>query len=424
MAAVGLESHDTLRSSFGSSSSETCAPSYPRRPSSTKKVRGAAPKRIATTCTLQITRPSSVDQPRSPGKSFGTPVLPVRPPTSTNKGWTDAMDRPDQRLVSQLRVLATLASDRSETHQVLSVQRDNWNRLFHSTITMASVSAAAAAALNGAEQALGLSVVASILGLGVAALMAMVNFFQPSQLAEEQRHAARFFKRLATDVESTLETDPRLRQEASHFLQQKLGTLHALDSAFPMPLTPIVLEKFPAVVRPSILSSGPSGNGFAQSAMRTSSQWNGTGWTPALEKDLKRTSAILNASDIPTYVEMATGVNRLNKTLAITSTLMATSGVLCNMMNNSLLGAACTVGAYFVYSLSHAVQLGAAYETYRNCAGFYADVASSIETALRVPVHERENGTLFLERISLQLGRSSAQSPLVPLDQDNAGTLF
>lgn len=231
------------------------------------------------------------------------------------------------------------------------------------------------------------------------------------------------FKRLATDIESTLETDPCLRQDACQFLQQKLRTLHALDSAFPMPLTPIVLEKFPKVVRPSILSGLPADLDAAPRTMTASSQPI-NGWTPALEKDLKRTAQILHSSDIPTYVEMATGVNHLNKSLAIASTVMAASEALCNMMHTSVLGAGLMVGAYFVHSLSHAVQLGAAYETYRNCAGFYVEVERSIEAALRTPVQQRENGLLFLERISLQLGRSPAQSPVVPLNEEKAGTLF
>jgi hypothetical protein len=388
-----------------------------------KKVRHG--QRSAPVCQMTITRPAMTEGPKSPGKEKR---VPTEAPISINKGWSDNMDRQDQRLVDQLRNLATLASDRSEMHHILSLQRDNWNSLFHTTITMASVSTAVVAALNGAQPAVGLSVVASGLGLTVAAFMALVNFFQPSQLAEEQSHAARFFKRLATDIESTLEIDPRMRPEASHYLQQKLATLHALDSAFPMPLTPVVLEKFPKVIAPSILS-GPAVD-LAQPEVSTSSSQYSNGWTPAIEKDLKRTAQILHDSDIPTYLQMATGVNHLNKALAIASNVMATAAALLNVIgampgiHTSALAAAMSVGAFFAHNLSHAATLGAAYETYRNCAGYYADLESSIQRALRTPVSQREDGMLFLQKISLQLGRNPAALPMVPEGQKTAGTLF
>ncbi|CAM6100041.1 unnamed protein product [Calypogeia fissa] len=430
-AVEGMQStHAFQRSILWGSSSGTEAltrRSLPVGLQPSMKKNSVVGKRIASICVLQSNRPTSMaDEPKSPGK-----VVPSKVPTLTNKGWSDKMDLEDHFLVKQLRDLAAVASDRSEMHQVVSIQRDNWNSLLHNTITMGSVSAAIAAALNGGmEHALGLSVVASGLGLGVALLMALVSFFQPAQMAEEQRTAARFFKRLMTDIESTLQIDHRLRQEASQYLEQKLATVHALDRGFPLPLTPIVLEKFPKLFSPSVL--GPPTPSTPELPILSSFRSSINGWTSSMEKDLKRTSQILHTSDIPTYMEMAVEVNRLNKVFAIYSTVLAMSGVLFNMvdgamsgrMHLSVLGAALTVGAFFLHSLSHATQLGAAYETYRNCAGYYADMERLIETALRTPVEEREYGVTFLQKIALQLGRSPADSPIIPLDEEKAGMLF
>ncbi|BBN10093.1 hypothetical protein MPTK1_5g00910 [Marchantia polymorpha subsp. ruderalis] len=338
-----------------------------------------------------------------------------------SKGWTNVNGLSDQRVVSQFEALSVLVSDRVEMHSILAVQRDNWNRLFHNTITMASVAAATASAVNGAVPASGLQVVAIILGMGAAALMALVSKFQPSQLAEEQRHAARFFKRLGTDVEATLQVDPRLRGEASIYWEQSIATAHALDRAFPLPLTPIVVEKFPKQVLPSKISGDVD---LARPEVEVSPCSHKNGWTRSAVEDLRHTANLLRTSDIPEYTSMADSAKGLNLILSITSPMIATAGVVLNMAGCPAVAAAVTLGSLFVHTLTHALQMGAVIEVYRNCAGYYAAVERSIEQTLRLRVEQREDASIFQQKIAVLLGRRPAVTPMVPVDSKTAGVLF
>ncbi|KAG6549376.1 hypothetical protein Mapa_009095 [Marchantia paleacea] len=328
---------------------------------------------------------------------------------------------PAQRWFSQFESLSVAISDRVEMHSILALQRDNWNRLFHNTITMASVSAAVASSVNGAVPAQGLQVVAIILGMGAAALMALVSKFQPSQLAEEQRHAARFFKRLGADVEATLHVDPRLCEEASAYWERSVGTFHALDRAFPLPLTPIVVEKFPKHVGPSQLSGEVD---LSRPEVEVSWQSHSNGWTSSAVEDLKRTANLLHDSDIPEYVNMANNAKIINLILSITSPLLATAGVALNIAGCPSVAAAVTVGSLFAHTLTHALQMGVVYEVYRNCAGYYADVEKSIERVLRLPVQKREDARIFLQKTSMLLGRTPGVTPMAEISDKKAGILF
>ncbi|BBN10109.1 hypothetical protein MPTK1_5g01090 [Marchantia polymorpha subsp. ruderalis] len=342
--------------------------------------------------------------------------------TDYNKGWTDARGLTEERILGHFEELSVLVSDRSEMHSILAQQRDNWNRLFHTTTTIASVFAATASAVNGAVPGPGLQVVAIILGMGAAALMALVSKFQPSRLAEEQRHAARFFKRLGADVEATLQVDPRLREEASSYWERSVNTLHALDRAFPLPLTPRdVEEELPKQVGPSKLSGEVD---LARPEVKVSRHFHINGWTPSAVEDLKHTAHLLHHSDIPEYVNMANKAKLINLILSITSPLLAATGVALNMAGCTSVAAAVTVGSLFAHTLTHALQMGAVYEVYRNCAGYYGDVEKSIEQVLRLPVQERQDAAIFLHKISMALGRVPAMTPMVPISNKTAGSLF
>ncbi|KAL2649263.1 hypothetical protein R1flu_017391 [Riccia fluitans] len=339
------------------------------------------------------------------------------------KGWTDGNGMPVPLLQKRLETLSVLVLDRVEMHLILAVQRDNWNRLFHTTITLASVSAAASAAANAAVPTLGLHMVSIILGAGAAMLMALVSKFQPSQLAEEQRHAARFFKRLGADIESTLNVDPRLREDASCYWERSVGTVHALDQAFPLPLTPIVVEKFPKRVRPSKLSGEISiPQPECLSSERQISSANG--WTSCRMEELQRTAQLLRTSDVKEYVDLAEKAKFINLVLAISSPLLATAAVIVNMAGCPSVAAAVGVGSLFFHTLSHALQMGAVYEVYRNCAGYYNDVVESIDENLRLPVERREDGAIFTHKVALLLGRNPSSTPMVPGDDKKAGALF
>jgi hypothetical protein len=190
-----------------------------------------------------------------------TPSSPISSPSQRNtQGWTDGNGVENWKMVAQFRNIAFAAQDRSEIHGIIGVQRDNWNKLCHMTLNMTTIAAAMLAAMNNGvgtstSASFGMSMAAFHLNRGAAGFMYLASKFQPSQLAEEQRTACRFYKMLARDIETTLLIDPRLRKAVHLYIDDMMDTLQALDVTFPLPLTPNGLVKFPKVVVPSVLGS-------------------------------------------------------------------------------------------------------------------------------------------------------------------------
>ncbi|BBN10103.1 hypothetical protein MPTK1_5g01020 [Marchantia polymorpha subsp. ruderalis] len=121
---------------------------------------------------------------------------------------------------------------------------------------------------------------------------------------------------------------------------------------------------------------------------------------------------------------MANDAKGLNLILSITSPMLATAVVVLNMAGCPAVAAAVTVSSLFVHTFTHALQMGAVIEVYRNCAGYYAAVERSIEQTLRLPVEQREDATIFQQKIAVLLGRRPAVTPMVPVGSNSAGVLF
>ncbi|MCO5553875.1 hypothetical protein L7F22_007401 [Adiantum nelumboides] len=346
-------------------------------------------------------------------------------------------------LTAELQLLASAASDRAEMHSILAQQRDNWNKLFQRTLTSTSLAACVLSGLATSHNAGLCSLPALLLNAGTAAMMAVINQFQPSQLAEEQRTAARLFRKLASDIHSALQVSPHLRQSTPLFFDDCKRRLHALDKAFPMPLTPGGLEKFPTKVVPPVLREPKLSTGDHDChedshllAVNCSDQYSTNGWDRQLTHNLKHIAAMLRHSDIPKYTGWAQNLVKANKCLAIAAPCFAASAAVLNaialcttLLPTNMLGmwaATFSVLATFVGSFSNDMQLGMVFELYRNSAGYYTDVGITIEETLRMPVKQRENGALFRQRIAYQLGRwpTSPAEPIVPEDAKEAGTLF
>ena len=372
--------------------------------------RGSASFAILTSRTKTSNWPSSLPSPSSPSEHNW-------------KGWIDEQGHENPGFVAELRNISIAAQDRSEMHAILGVQRDNWNKLCLPTVTMATIGAAILAAMNGAPQALSMSVAACLLNGGATGFMLLANKFQPSQLAEEQRTAARFFKMLAKGIESTLLIDPRLREDALVYLENNLARLEALDTAFPLHLTPDGIEKFPKIVRPSALSPPVD---LSEPEMPAN---NRNGWTDAITEDLKATAEKIKTSDLENYLRATREKENQNMRLAIVAPAFAAAATFFNMVQclpgvqATDLAAVCSIMAMFCFSFSHAGQVGMIYELYRNCAGAYADMDHSIQRAIRLPVCQREDGALFHQKIALQLGRRD-RIPLVNVGDKTAGKLF
>ena len=360
-------------------------------------------------------------------------------------------------LVAELRLLANAAADRAEMHGILATQRDNWNKLFQHTLTAASMTATVLAALSGAMAAnaahispASLTLPAALLNAGAGAMMSVINQFQPSQLAEEQRTAARLFRKLVSDIHYAIDTAPHLRQPGAVLLRDCRRRLHALDKAFPMPLTPGGLEKFPSQMLPPLLIAPlvvdrPSAAHNQKRSEEEEEAGISGGWNAELEAELRGVAARLRRSDINTYTSWATNVVNINKSLAIAAPTLAAAAALLNVAQPVLvaagqmvsttqhlgvMAAACSAMAAFAGSFSNDMQMGMVAELYRNSAGYYANIEGSINEALDAPAEEREHGELFRQRVAYELGRSPTASALIPADTDTtdtqapAGTLF
>eukprot|EP00246_Nothoceros_aenigmaticus_P012474 TRINITY_DN38_c0_g1_i2.p1 TRINITY_DN38_c0_g1~~TRINITY_DN38_c0_g1_i2.p1 ORF type:complete len:335 (+),score=42.41 TRINITY_DN38_c0_g1_i2:312-1316(+) len=333
-------------------------------------------------------------------------------------------------VVAKLQNLAALCADRSEMHQVLAVQRDNWNSLFNVTLSLATVSSAVLSSLQGALHAPSLSVTAFMLDAAAAGIMAGLYQFQPAQLAEEQRTAARFFKNIVKEIETALRIDPRMRENANLFLEEKIARMQALDKAFPLPLLPLVLEKFPKVLKPSVM--GPVAD-TSRPVLPVKTPANG--WTPAIEEDLAQVGEKLRAEDGDVaeylgFMKKYLGINKLFVTMSPVMAAMGAAAALAGTVvpNEQQMLVACAAAGFsvmsaFAHSLTSCFQAGMVFEMYRNCAGFYMGMDHSIQRSLRIPVELRENGELLHQRIAFQLGRAD-QLPIVPKSDKLAGKLF
>jgi hypothetical protein len=357
------------------------------------------------------------------------PSSPSSPSQRNTKGWTDGNGVEESRVVAQLRNIAFAAKDRSEMHAIIGVQRDNWNKLCHMTVNMTTIAAAMLAAMNNGvagstSASFGMSMAAFLLNGGAAGFMFLASKFQPSQLAEEQRTASRFFKMLARDIETTLLIDPRLRKAVHLYMDDVMDRLEALDVAFPLPLTPNGLVKFPQEVVPSVLGSTAD---LSETEILAN---NTNGWSNAMVQDLKHTAEKLKESDIEIYLGWARNKERDNKRLAMLAPVLAGSAALLSLLGCcepgiplAALASACSIAAVFGSSFSNGGQIGMIFELYRNCAGYYEQMVQDIQSTIRVPVCQREDGELYHQKIALKLGRRD-NMPLFSSEEKTAGKLF
>ncbi len=357
------------------------------------------------------------------------PSSPSSPSQRNTKGWTDGNGVEDSRVVAQLRNIAFAAKDRSEMHAIIGVQRDNWNKLCHMTVNMTTIAAAMLAAMNNGvagstSASFGMSMAAFLLNGGAAGFMFLASKFQPSQLAEEQRTASRFYKMLARDIETTLLIDPRLRKAVHLYMDDVMDRLEALDVAFPLPLTPNGLVKFPKEVVPSVLGSTAD---LSETEILAN---NTNGWSNAMVQDLKHTAENLKESDIEIYLGWARNKERDNKRLAMLAPVLAGSAALLSLLgccqpgiHLAALASACSIAAVFGSSFSNGGQIGMIFELYRNCAGYYEQMVQDIQSTIRVPVCQREDGELYHQKIALRLGRRD-NMPLFSSEEKTAGKLF
>ncbi|XP_078431349.1 putative F-box protein At4g22030 [Wolffia australiana] len=309
----------------------------------------------------------------------------------------------------KLYAVMEAAADRAEMHQIIGTQRNNWNILLLNSINGMTLAATVSASLAAVHETAALSTAAVILFSAATAMLAAVNSIQPSQLAEEQRNAARLFRLLERKIHARIS-----RRAASHAdVNEALDMVLALDKAYPLSLLPGMLDRFPEKVQPAVWWPARQRLSLRKEEERTR---EGNGWSDELEGVAEGVLNTLKKTDTDDYVKSGDLVVKVNKALAfigpVFTGLAAVGAALLGFESGlgSWPAVVAVVGgalAVVVNSLEHGAQVGMIFEIFRNCAGYYRQLEEEIELNLgEAEVEERENGEMFELKLALQLGRS------------------
>lgn len=314
--------------------------------------------------------------------------------------------------LEKLRAIAEAVADRVEMHDIIGKQRNNWNHLFLHSINSLALSASLMTGVSAVvpSHLLAFKLSSVLLFSAAAGMMAIVNKIQPSQLAEEQRNATRLWKQLGREINQTLSTKSQLTKEDVNLVIDKVL---ALDKAYPLPLLPGMLEKFPEKVEPTCW--WPRKENEKKQILKNQSKIEGNGWNKELEEAMTGLLNVLRTKDESNYVKLGKLVSSINKSLAVAGPVIAvlsaiTTGLVGSPIGGSWAPVVSVIGGALVpvvNTLGHGAQLGMIFELFRNCAGFYRQLQEEIEHNLSEPeVELRENGQVFAMKVALQLGRS------------------
>ncbi|KAI3716884.1 hypothetical protein L1987_68096 [Smallanthus sonchifolius] len=246
-----------------------------------------------------------------------------RIPPKNDQNKNNSKVSPDPEVMEKLYAILEAVSDRVEMHKNIGEQRNNWNSLLLTAINNITLSAATMAAIAstittvpGAPlEALNLS--SSFLYLAATGMLIIMNKIQPSQLAEEQRNAARLLKQL----ESEIKTKIALGNPTLSDVNDSMNKVLAIDRAYPLPLLGVMLEKFPAKVEPAV---------WWPEKRRTSAKGqNGkNGWSVDLEEEMREIIKVLEIKDKEDYLRLGEKALKLNKGLAVAGPLLTGLGAI------------------------------------------------------------------------------------------------
>ncbi|KAL5578783.1 hypothetical protein UlMin_011225 [Ulmus minor] len=320
----------------------------------------------------------------------------------------------DQTVIkTKMHAIMEAVGDRFEMHKNIGAQRDNWNSLLLTSINTITLTAstmaalASTSALSGAAMA-PLKLSSTLLYLAATGILVVMNKIQPSQLAEEQRNAARLFKQLHGKIKTTLSLGNPSVQDVNQAMEKVL----ALDKAYPLPLLGTMLEKFPKKIEPARWWP-------LERHIRVGRRREGNGWSEKLEEEMREIVGIIKRNDLADYLRLSEKALKLNSLLAISGPVLTTIGALGSaLVGNSsyignwgvMVGVVAGVLASIVNTIEHGGQVGMVFEMYRANAGLFKLVEETIESNLKeIDVERRENGEVLEMKVSLQLGRSLSE---------------
>ncbi|KAK8956474.1 putative F-box protein [Platanthera guangdongensis] len=310
-------------------------------------------------------------------------------------------------VIPKLLAVAEAAADRAEMHAIIGEQRNNWNHLFLHSINSITLTAALMAGFSAnAEDSLPLGLCSTVLFASAAGLMLLVNKIQPSQLAEEQRNAARLFKQLERSIRAT-SVGLGGGAAAEYDVEESMEMVLALQKAYPLPLLPGMLEKFPKSVEPT--------KWWPKLRQRRRKGAGRNGWSRQMEEEMRGVARVLKVKDEEQYVRLSKLVRDINKFLAFAGPMLAglaAAGAAASSVGVGHGSLPAVVGgalAAVVNTMEHGGQVGMVFELFRNCAGFYRRLEEEIEFNLGEEEKMREQGEVFEVKMALQLGRSLSE---------------
>ncbi|XP_057498027.1 probable F-box protein At4g22030 [Actinidia eriantha] len=349
-------------------------------------------------------------------------------PKLTTRGWAEELELrsgytntttntkvSDPMVIAKLYTIMETIADRVEMHKNIGEQRNNWNSLLLTsinTITLtASMMTGMAAMSGGGAPLLALKLSSTSLFLAVTGILFVMNKIQPSQLAEEQRNAARLFKQQHEEIRTTVSMGTPTLEDVKEAMDKVL----ALDKGYPLPLLGVMLEKFPKTVE--------SARWWPEKKQRQAHKGfggrkNNNGWDSKLEEELKEINMVLKRKDEEDYLRLGGKALKLNKALAISGPLLTGLAAVGSALAGTpscgsfavMLGVVAGALSSVVNTLEHGVQVGMVFEMYRSNAGFFRLMEESIESNLKErEVDRRENGEMFEMKVALQLGRSLSE---------------
>jgi hypothetical protein len=317
-------------------------------------------------------------------------------------------------VIAKLYAIMEAVADRVEMHKNIGAQRDNWNHLFLTSINAITLTAATMAGLAGAIGVTGsplvaLKVASTMLYLAATVMLVVMNKIQPSQLGEEQRNAARLFKQLYREIQTTMSLCSPTIIDVNEAMEKVL----ALDKAYPLALIGAMTEKFPRTVEPTVW--WPTKR--QRRVERVGEEIEGNGWDGKLEEEMREIVGVLKKKDEAEYLRLSQKALKLNKFLAISGPLLTGLAALGSSFLGTTHGAwavmvAVIAGALasVVNTLEHGGQVGMVFEMYRSNVGFFRLMQETIKSNMSErDVKGRENGRLFEMKVALRLGRSVSE---------------
>ena len=321
---------------------------------------------------------------------------------------------PEALVVAKFYAIMEAVADRVEMHKNIGAQRDNWNHLLLTSINSITLTAATMAGLattagTGATL-VALKVSSTLLYLSATAMSVVMNKIQPSQLGEEQRNAARLFKQLYREMQTTMSLYKLTNIDV---INEAMEKVLALDKAYPLPLLGAMIEKFPKTVEPTVWWPPKR----QRRLERLGEEIDGNGWDGKLEEEMREIVGVLKRKDAAEYLRLSQKALKVNKILAISGPLLTGLAGLGSSFLGTTHGAwavmlAVIAGALAsaVNTLEHGGQVGMVFEMYRSNAGFFRLMQEIIESNISLrEVERRENGELFKIKVALQLGRSLSE---------------